>query len=514
MSIFVDSIRKGIIETKKNLNEYSLKYGHFFGNDIDKMNNADEVNYNTLFLLNYDLISIAMNKANFFNEIASKLKVDIENYKVSQNIFWKKINEEIDSTLFLNNNYTSQNFIIENLPNINITKDIRTDIAVNEERYIPSNHMVTIASYLNEDHFKGINARIARYTKQIERVKNKIFESFQKSKSFQEIEKEVTVFQASKTKGCDNLFTKRKTQTSTSYSATKTQNKSNNETPNKNSKTKSAFTSKEEITLKIPIVQKYFSCMMIEVYDNYFKAVSKELQSSHADLMIKADNEEEDADTVKVLEGTNTIVIYDRKNNKITKKKVPLANNPFGYTTFPVGCRCILIGDKVYITGGKDEKEQFKNVLIYDKRTETLKRIMDFQVPRCYHSLIYNDAFETIMAIGGELNNTVEIFDPMVSRWLLLPQLNYPRANCLFQFDKPRGLMYILFGNEGKIIDNKYSDVIEYLDLMNPKKGWYRLDYYNKSGVGIKTYLNVFPLNNFLLLAYGGEGGRDGNKTI
>ena len=50
--------------------------------------------------------------------------------------------------------------------------------------------------------------------------------------------------------------------------------------------------------------------------------------------------------------------------------------------------------------------------------------------------------------------------------------MNYPRANVFFQFDKPRGFLYTLFGNEGKIVDNKYSDVIEYLDLTQVKNGW------------------------------------------
>ena len=74
--------------------------------------------------------------------------------------------------------------------------------------------------------------------------------------------------------------------------------------------------------------------------------------------------------------------------------------------------------------------------------------------------------------------------------------------------------MYTLFGNEGKIVDNKYSDVIEYLDLTNIKNGWTKMDYYNTSEAKLKTLLKIFPLSNNLLLAYGGESGRHKKKTV
>ena len=131
-----------------------------------------------------------------------------------------------------------------------------------------------------------------------------------------------------------------------------------------------------------------------------------------------------------------------RKNLKLTK-------NPFGYSKFPLGCRALLIGDKFYITGGRTETQEFSNVIIYDRKTDSLKRIMDLNYPRSYHTFIFNDVFETIMVIGGEYCNTVEIFDPLTNRWQLLPSLNVPRCNPLFFFDEPRGNMYVLFGIEG-----------------------------------------------------------------
>ena len=46
---------------------------------------------------------------------------------------------------------------------------------------------------------------------------------------------------------------------------------------------------------------------------------------------------------------------------------------------------------------------------------------MDMQNPRCYHTMVFNEVFETMMVIGGENNDTVEIFDPLTNRWQLLP---------------------------------------------------------------------------------------------
>ncbi len=193
----------------------------------------------------------------------------------------------------------------------------------------------------------------------------------------------------------------------------------------------------------------------------------------------------------------------------MTKTKLNLTRNPFGYTTFPTGCRCLLIGQKVYITGGVDEKGEYPNVLIYDIEKGKLKRIMDLCEPRSYHTMVYNDAFETIMVLGGENSNSVEIFDPLTNRWQMLPPLNFPRANVYFQFDKPRGLMYIMFGSIGYLLENKFTDIIEYLDLKDIKKGWTRLKYKNRSEIDLKTHLNVIEVNNDLSLIYGGFIARD-----
>jgi hypothetical protein len=118
------------------------------------------------------------------------------------------------------------------------------------------------------------------------------------------------------------------------------------------------------------------------------------------------------------------------------------------------------------------------------------------------------------MVIGGEQNKNVEIFDPIVNRWINLPELNCPRCNIVFQFDQPRGIMYALFGIEGLYIDSEYSTEIEYLDLKNLKDGWTRLNYNNNAQIDLKTYLNIIEINNDFTLIYGGRSMRDSMRAI
>jgi hypothetical protein len=47
----------------------------------------------------------------------------------------------------------------------------------------------------------------------------------------------------------------------------------------------------------------------------------------------------------------------------------------------------------------------------------------------------------------------------------MLPLLNYLRGNILFQLDKPKGIMCALFRNKGTILEEKFSNETEYLDL-------------------------------------------------
>ena len=333
-----------------------------------------------------------------------------------------------------------------------------------------------------------------------------IYKIINKTGNLKEVEKNIKSLDLKKLKGVENLFSLRD------------QDKIDINNSSYFSLNKKTINSEDDICLNNPLINKYYSLLFIDLFEKYFKPNIKDNQTSYVDLQIwKKDvnaDEEDETDIAKIIEGTNEIHIYEKKNKKMVKFSLKLTKNPYGYTKFPIGCRNLLIGDKLYITGGRDEYNEYPNVLIFDRKTQNLKRIIDLRIPRAYHTMIYSEIFNTILVIGGEHEPSVEIFDPVTYRWQLLPDLNIPRANSLFYCDSPRGILYTMFGNEGSILDNKYSDIIEFLDLKNIEDGWNILDYKNKSEIDLKSLMSIYPLNSDLILLYGGVVFRGNNKSV
>jgi len=370
-----------------------------------------------------------------------------------------------------------------------------------DQKFLPIVQLKVDINNFNPENLKDIEKRINKFNKGIETFKNSVLNSLSKHGNYKELSKENNIYEHRKIKGADNLFCQRKMDSLS-------KGDENYLLPSHQIK------NKNDIILDNQILIRNFAHVITDLYDQYFRIPTIELQSSHADLKLKSstDNnnltEEEKKNTCKVVEGSNQIMIYDKKLKKIIKKKLNLKKNPHGYTKFPLGCRSILVGEKLYITGGKDEFKEYQNCLIYDKKTEKIKRIMDMKNPRSFHSMIFNEVFETMMVIGGEHNDTVEIFDPLTNRWQELPELNIPRAIPLFYFDEGRGNMYVLFGIEGDYQKPTYTDTIEVLDLTEINQGWMKINYNNKARMDLKCFVNFYPLNDFLMLIYGGLESR------
>ena len=487
----IEEVNKKKEEAKKTLMEF-LNTNKTFLNTNSKGKNYNRDMNNTLFLISYDLLSIS-------NEWSLELKATSKT--IEKNIFDYESNEKKKNEVLIQRIKNLLSKDNNDKINLNIESDNLFDPEI-DERLLPYNQANKEISNFNPSNLKDIEKRIYRFDKLIDALRNKAFSSYLKHGDYSEIQKENNLIENTKTKGVDSLFSQRK--------ASNSGNKTAEETT---ALPLRALLSKNDVILDNPILIRYFGHLMSDLYDNYFKMMTKELQSSHADLKIKI-NEEDESDVAKVIEGTNQIYIYDKKSQKMIRKNLKLTKNPFGYTKFPYGCRSILIGDKFYITGGKTESQEFPNVIIYDRKTDSLKRIMDMNYPRSYHSLIFNDVFETIMVIGGEYCNTVEIFDPLTNRWQMLPPLNVPRCNPLFFFDEPRGNMYVLFGIEGNYINSNYIDSMEILDLTNIKHGWEKINYQNRANMDLKCYLNIYKLNEELFLIYGGMEGRVSKRNV
>ena len=477
------------------LNEYINKTKLFYNlnndsnDDNNKYINID--NYNTYFLHGYDLINLTKQNIIKIYKYIETLEDDLRNYITNQAENFSQIKKELDKLLYISNE-KEKNIILDNNDIYSLVK--------------PISNFIFISDNLSKDNFINIKERLSKYLKHIKNFRKMIYKIINKTGNLKEVEKNIKSLDLKKLKGVENLFSLRD------------QDKIDINNSSYFSLNKKTINSEDDICLNNPLINKYYSLLFIDLFEKYFKPNIKDNQTSYVDLQIwKKDvnaDEEDETDIAKIIEGTNEIHIYEKKNKKMVKFSLKLTKNPYGYTKFPIGCRNLLIGDKLYITGGRDEYNEYPNVLIFDRKTQNLKRIIDLRIPRAYHTMIYSEIFNTILVIGGEHEPSVEIFDPVTYRWQLLPDLNIPRANSLFYCDSPRGILYTMFGNEGSILDNKYSDIIEFLDLKNIEDGWNILDYKNKSEIDLKSLMSIYPLNSDLILLYGGVVFRGNNKSV
>ena len=470
-------------------------------NPFKKINHDD---YNSIFLINYELFNlserIGKEILNNYQNIENNINSIIEKEKdINDNLI-----TQIDNFLFTDYNllnYTSNNEDDENIKKI---------INENSPLY-PYNLNI---NNINNITFSDVNLRIHKYNTLFDNMKKNLFDSVIKYGDLKEAENYITKYNNKNSNTYETnpnkpLFHKSKSINENIL------NKNNMISKFEIDYLKMLYKTKDDVILNNDTINQYFSYLIMNIYEKHFKQNTKILQSSHADLIIKNDeNEEEKKDFGKAIENSNVIMLYYRNKNQMIKININLTKNPFGYKKFPIGNRSLLIGNKLYISGGCDEFKYYKNVIVYDIKNKKLKRIMDFNEARAYHTIVYSEFFKTIMVFGGENSNTAEIYDPILNRWIFLPSLNCPRANIIFQFDKIRGIIYTLFGNIGLITDSNYSNVIEYLDLKNIKKGWTKLEYKNNISLDLRTYLNATEINNDYTLIYGALNYRENNRVV
>ena len=278
---------------------------------------------------------------------------------------------------------------------------------------------------------------------------------------------------------------------------------------------KTNIKSKNDVILDNRVIQRYFAYQTLTMINKLFRIGEKNLggcTSSFAYLPVKITEVEEEHDVCKPIIGTNEIQIYDRKKRILIRKKVRLDKQNHGYSKFLDGIRYLVVNDKMYITGGRDEVQDYKVVLSYDLKDFTLKRLGDMLNSRSYHSIQFNELFKTILVIGGQKNATCEIYDMKINRWRMLPSLNHPRANVSIYFDDIENSIYAFFGIEGDISGKAgyYSYYVEVLKLKFIKHGWINLDYQNKSDLILKqVYLEICPFSNDKILIYGAKNERN-----
>ena len=220
---------------------------------------------------------------------------------------------------------------------------------------------------------------------------------------------------------------------------------------------------------------------------------------------------------VKPIINTNYIQLFDPATTKISKIKVPLTKEEHGYTTFPDGCRHLLIDSDLYITGGTDNCGYPINiVLIYNLAIGELNRLSNLNDNHSYHSVEYLENFDSIIVVGGENSSSCEIMDLDSKKWTKLPSLNYPRANSNIYYNNITSDLFVLFGMEGEMTEKtKNTDVIEVLELNDIISGWMMVDYYKSVGLDLKNnYCITLPFTRDKLLIYGGSAARSLEKRL
>ena len=220
---------------------------------------------------------------------------------------------------------------------------------------------------------------------------------------------------------------------------------------------------------------------------------------------------------VKPIINTNYIQLFDPATTRISKIKVPLTKEEHGYTTFPDGCRHLLIDSDLYITGGTDNCGYPINiVLIYNLAIGELNRLSNLNDNHSYHSVEYLENFDSIIVVGGENSSSCEIMDLDSKKWTKLPSLNYPRANSNIYYNSMTSDLFVLFGMEGEMNKKtKNTDVIEVLELNDIISGWMMVDYYKSVGLDLKNnYCITLPFTRDKLLIYGGSSARSIEKRL
>ena len=222
---------------------------------------------------------------------------------------------------------------------------------------------------------------------------------------------------------------------------------------------------------------------------------------------------------INIIPNNNPILLMknNKKLNSVTKT-INLTKEEHGYTLFPEGCRHILLGNNLYITGGTDMYGMPINVvLLYNIQNNTISKINNLIDNHSYHTLDYIENYDCLILIGGENSSVCEIMDLDLKKWYKLPELNYPRANVNIYFNSINNELYALFGINGDISDKKikYSDIVEVIEIDNISNGWSKIDYYKGSGFNLKNnYCMTLPFTSDKLLLYGAENLRTTNKYL
>ena len=433
------------------------KYFLNFKNDKSGYNNDF---YNTSFLLRYDLLK----NTEFINE---QIKSKILEIKIISQNYLNKFNENIANILNLVNN-------------------------IEEKFDTEFNYKI-----FNFEIYKPIEEKLLLYNNKIQDIKKKIYNKINHKNGIEFIKKLNKILKGNLKDKYFNLFDFEVNEKS-DINNMKANDKSeliNNEDINYHQ----IFKSLNDVCLNSKILQQFYSFEIINSLNNNFKINKKENEYN--------ENNELYEKLIPIPE-TNEIQFINKKSGLFFKKNIKFNISSHKYSYFLNGSRSILINDLLYIFGGvTKENIESKTSYIYSIKTNELHALPDMINSHSYHSLYYIEKYSSILIIGGENNNSCEVYNINSNSWKNLPVMIYPKANCNIYYDKRNDIIYTFFGKVGKITENKnYLDVIECLNLREFPLEWKKIKYKNKVGINVKTdYLKILPISDDVILINGGK---------
>ena len=452
--------------------------------------------FNTIFLLSYDLLKNTEWINNEIKNIIVNIKTNTEKYL---------------------NEFTQKCKIIE--------EDIKKLLEPFESQFK--------YQYFLCNFYKEINDKISSYSDKISEIKKTIFEKVNK-KGFEDIERENKIFGTQIAQAFDNILNNQvidadeattirsmmnkarkfrkygagASKTPSIMAASKFKGNNNLMSNNKDQNTvlTKIYENVDDIKLDKNCLQEYFAFVAMDLTKKKYK------MQKHKDMDYLNEELDEDVELAKPLPNTNEMQIYDRKTKTIIKKPVKFEKKTHKYLYFLNGCRCVLIKDRLYITGGVDKENAVTKVAyVYYIKTNELKTLPEMNKPHAYHSIEFLDFYKSIAIIGGENCSSCELYDMSIGQWRDLPDMKVPRAHCSIYLDKMNDVIYTFFGIIGNITDkDNYTDVLECLELRKLALGWYKIDYNNKAEMNFKSGFNkLLPLNPEMVLVYGAKNMRD-----
>lgn len=537
------SLNPYYLDINKLKGELKIQLTNQINQIIDKLN---EIKNNKLKEID-NLIDGNENKIELLKNKKDKIKDEI-NDLLEKNKYFFNFKNDNDNNLDSNNDKFNASFLIryDLLKNIEFLnekiKSIILDIKSNAQEYIDEfnkkiNGFQNIISDLNEgfegefkfkelncDLYKPIEDKLMIYSHKIDLIKKNIYDKVNRRGGFDNIKKTNKILNESLKRKYFNLFeldysdkTRKTTIDIKSMKKYKTpeelkldmhQKKSiDNTFPSET--TRKIFNSINDVCLNSKCLQNFYTFEIVNmiIINNFANNQIQEKLPNKTE--IEYDNES--YDKIQPIPGTNEIQIFNKKSGTIIKKNVKFNNSNHKYSYFLNGCRSILINDSLYIFGGvSKEKTESKISYIYSIKNNELSLIPEMLKPHSYHSIQYIDNYNSILVIGGEYNNSCELFNINANTWVNLPDMNYFKANCSIYFDKTHEVIYTFFGKSGKITDrDNYLDVIESLDFRQSPLEWKKIKYNNKAEMNVKNeYIKISPISDDMIVINGGKNGR------